>query len=84
LEIFGGTLKNGLYLVHGSFNMMIPTALTAHSLQSPANIKTWHHRFTHFSVSRVKEALKLVDGLNINRTNAPGQCKDCILANLKQ
>ena len=31
-KIFGGMLTNGLYLVTGSFNMAIPTALTANSL----------------------------------------------------
>jgi len=29
VEVFGRKLKNGLYLVHGSFNMAVPTALTA-------------------------------------------------------
>jgi hypothetical protein len=84
LETFGGTLKNGLYLVHGSFNTSIPTALTAHSLRSPVNIETWHRRFAHFGISRVKEASKLVDGLEIHGMNTPGQCEDCLLANLKQ
>jgi hypothetical protein len=82
-EIFGGVLKNGLYLIHGSFSTAIPTALTACSLKSPTNINIWHWQFAHFGVSRVKEASKLVDGLEIIDIQSAGQCKDCILANLK-
>jgi hypothetical protein len=64
VEIFEGILKNGLYLIHGSFNMSIPTALTAfpsgRSLQKPTDMSTWHRRFAHFGVSRFQEASKLV------------------------
>jgi hypothetical protein len=82
-EIFGSVLKNGLYLIHGSFSTAIPTALTAHFLKSPMNINIWHQQFTHFGVSRVKEASKLIDGLEIIDVQLAGQCKVCILANLK-
>jgi hypothetical protein len=51
VEVFVGTLKNGLYLVNGSFNVSIPTALTARSLQSPADIDVWHRWFAHFGIS---------------------------------
>jgi hypothetical protein len=84
VEVFGGILKNGLYLVHGSFNMAVPTALTARLLQSPANINTWHHRFSHFMVSRVNEASKLVDGLEIIKKDTMRHCEDYILANMKR
>jgi hypothetical protein len=32
----------------------------------------------------MKNRLYLVDGLNITGSMTPGQCKDCILANLKR
>jgi hypothetical protein len=76
-------LKNGLYLIHGSFSTAIPTALTARSLKSPTNINVWHQWFAHFGVSRVKEASKLIDSLEIIDVQSAGQCEDCILANLK-
>jgi hypothetical protein len=76
-------LKNGLYLIHGSFSTATTTALTARSLKSPTNINIWHHQFAHFGASRIKEASKLVDGLEIIDAQSAGQCKDCILANLK-
>jgi hypothetical protein len=76
-------LKNGLYLIHESFSTAIPTALTACSLKSPTNINIWHWQFAHFGVSRVKEASKLIDGLEIIDVQSAGQCEDCILANLK-
>jgi hypothetical protein len=76
-------LKNGLYLVHGLFSAATATALTAWSLKSPTNINIWHRRFTHFGVSRIKEASKLVDGLDIIDAQSAGQCEDCILTNLK-
>ena len=83
VEIFGGVLKNGLYLVHGSFSTVIPTALTACSLQSPTNLNTWHYRFAHFGVSHVMVAVKLVDGLEVVNAETTGKCEDCILANMK-
>jgi hypothetical protein len=83
MEIFSGVLKNGLYLIHGLFSTAIPTVLTACSLKSPTNINIWHQRFTHFGVSRVKEASKLIDGLEIIDIQSAGQCEDYILANLK-
>jgi len=43
----------------------------------------WHCRFAHFGASRVKEAAKLVNGLEIVEAKTAGQCEDCILANLK-
>jgi len=62
--------------------MSIPAALTARSLQSPVDMDTWHRRFAHFGVSRVKDASKLVDGLEIVKKESSGQCEDCILATL--
>jgi hypothetical protein len=47
------------------------------------NINVWHQRFAHFGVSRIKEASKFIDGLDIIDAQSAGQCKDCILANLK-
>jgi hypothetical protein len=42
-EVFGGVLKDGLYLVSGSIVSKIPTtALTARSLKSPGDISLWH------------------------------------------
>jgi len=83
VEVFGGVLKGGLYLVHGSFNMTIPTALTAWSLQSPTDIDTWHHYFLHFRASRIHKASKLVDGLEIIKKEMIGHCEDYIMANMK-
>ena len=84
VEVFRGTLRNGLYLVHGSFSTRVPTALTARSLKSPTGLDTWHRRFAHFGASRVKDAAKLVDGLVIVEEKSAGQCEDCILANMKR
>jgi len=84
IEVFDGILKNGLYLVHGSFNTSIPAALTARSLQRPTDMDTWHRRFAHFGVSRISDATKLVNGLDVVKKDSAGQCEDCIVANMKR
>jgi hypothetical protein len=83
-EVFGGILKNGLYLVGGSFISSIPTALTARSLRSPGDIALWHRRFGHFGVGRIIEASKLVDSLDITSKDVIGKCEDCIIGNQKR
>jgi hypothetical protein len=83
IEVFGKILKNRLYLIHGLFSTKVLTTLTAHSLQNPTDIDTWHCHFSHFGVSRVQEASKLVDGLEIVKNERVGHCKDYILANMK-
>src|SRR5271155_55858 len=83
-EIFGGILKNGLYLIGGSFLSSIPTSLTARSLRSPGDIALWHRRFAHFGVSRIAEASKLVNGLEITSKDVIGKCEDCIIGNQKR
>ena len=83
-EIFGGVLKNGLYLVGGSFISSIPTALTARSLRSPGDIALWHRRFGHFGTDRIIEASKLVNGLDITTKDLIGKCEDCIIGNQKR
>jgi hypothetical protein len=83
-EIFGGVLKNGLYLIGGSFLSSIPTALTARSLRSPGDIALWHRRFAHFGISRIAEASKLVNGLEITSKDVIGKCEDCIIGNQKR
>jgi hypothetical protein len=83
-EIFRGILKNGLYLVGGSFISNIPTALTARSLRSPGDIALWHHRFGHFGIGRIVEASKHVNGLEITSKDIIGKCEDCIIGNQKR
>ena len=83
-EIFGGVLKNGLYLIGGSFISKIPTALTARSLRSPGDIALWHRRFGHFGIGRIVEASKLVNGLEITSKEIIGKCEDCIIGNQKR
>jgi hypothetical protein len=83
-EIFGGVLKNGLYLIGGSFISNIPTALTARSLRSPGDIALWHRRFGHFGIGRIVEASKLVNGLEITSKEVVGKCEDCIIGNQKR
>ncbi|GLB45342.1 hypothetical protein LshimejAT787_2200050 [Lyophyllum shimeji] len=84
MEVFAGTLKNGLYFINGSITTNIPTALTARSLRSPVDISTWHRRFAHFGTARIVEASKLVDGLEITKEKVVGQCEDCIVGNQKR
>jgi len=76
--------RESSFLIHGSFTTSIPTALTARSLKSPTNVETWHRRLGHFGIDRIREASKLVDGLEIVKAESVGQCEDCILANLKR
>jgi Reverse transcriptase (RNA-dependent DNA polymerase)/gag-polypeptide of LTR copia-type/GAG-pre-integrase domain len=83
-EIFGGILKNGLYLIGGSFISNIPTALTARSLRSPGDIALWHRRFGHFGIDRILEASKSVNGLEITTKDIIGKCEDCIIGNQKR
>ena len=73
-----------MYLISGSFTTPVPTALIAQSLQSPADTTTWHQCFSHFGISHIKEASKLVDGLSITKDNLTGLCKDCVIANMKR
>ena len=44
----------------------------------------WHQQLSHFGVDHIKEAAKLVDGLIITNENTAGQCKDCIVVNMKK
>ena len=83
-EVFSGILKNGLYLIGGSFITSIPTALTAWSLQSPGDITLWHRRFGHFGIGKIVEASKLVSGLEITIQDVIGRCEDCIIGNQKR
>jgi hypothetical protein len=84
IEIFSGALKGGLYFINGSLIKNQPMALTASSLQSPADLATWHRRFAHFGVTRINGATKLVSGLEIIEGDAPGSCEDCIIGNQKK
>ena len=83
-EVFGGVLKDGLYLVGGSIVSNIPTILTARSLKSPADLALWHRRFAHFGTTRISEASRLVDGLVITNKETLGKCEDCIIGNQKR
>jgi hypothetical protein len=83
-EIFGGTLKNGLYLIGGSFISNIPVALTAWFLWTPGDIMLWHQGFSHFGINWIIEASKLVNGLEITSKDVIGKCKDCIIRNQKR
>lgn len=83
-KVFGGELRNGLYMISGSLVSSILAALTAHSLRSPGNIATWRRRFCHFGTKRIDEAARLVDGLDIVKGEAHGRCEDCIIANQKK
>lgn len=83
-EVFEATLKDGLYLVNGSFSSNVPTALVARSLKSPGDIVKWHRRFAHFGASRINTASKLVNGLELTNESPVGKCEDCIIGNQKR
>lgn len=83
MEVFGGVLKDGLYLIGGSIVLNLPTSLTAWSLKSPGDIVLWHCCFAHFGVTQITEASGLVDGLVITSHDTLGKCEDCIIGNQK-
>ncbi|KAJ3978547.1 hypothetical protein F5890DRAFT_1422524, partial [Lentinula detonsa] len=60
-----------------------PTALTARSLQSPADNNLWHRRFGHAGFTRINKATNLVNGLRIKPGDTK-KCEDCTIANHKQ
>ncbi|KNZ72391.1 hypothetical protein J132_03483 [Termitomyces sp. J132] len=83
-KVFMGEMKNGMYLILGSFTVPLLVALAIQSLQSCVDLMTWYWCFSHFGPSWIEEATKLVDGLLIKKGTTPGQCEDCIVANLKK
>lgn len=78
-----------MYLLSGSFVVSAPKALVAKLLTNPVNIHMWHKCFAHFGESRVKKAMKLVDGLAILEDECItgnykcGKCRDCVVGNSK-
>lgn len=72
-----GVGAGGLYRL----DIVDPLVLAARSrsLNRPVDLETWHRRFAHAGIDRIRllEKKGLVDGLTVTSSRVEGKCVDC-------
>ncbi|KAG9219551.1 hypothetical protein CCMSSC00406_0008242 [Pleurotus cornucopiae] len=78
--ILTATKRSGLYVFDVKQS---PIANATRSLDKPVNMDTWHRRYGHAGVDRIRQSFtkELVDGGNIEGPSSGEQCVPCIHGN---